>query len=130
MVGHIQYTNNPVADLHRNSNDWPDPVSFSGDLGEERMFFVVINQDNRLAGSLPELFIIDAIKNNKGALQVADFMSDKIEVVHPDTPLSQVYGLMQGKGLSIVGVGDGVMTLEVIDREALSRFLELQSKLK
>lgn len=92
--------------------------------------FVVINDENKVIGSLPELFIIDAIKNQMHFTPVAQMISKKTAIVLPEVPLSHVYNLMQKEGLSVVGVGDGNSPLKIIDREAMSRFLTLQDKIK
>ena len=124
-AGHLARDKFTVIKMH-------DPLSIPIDIyqrgGEKN--FLVVNEENKAIGSLPELFIIDAIKDQLHFTPVAQMMSNKITIVSPEAPLTQVYNLMQKEGMAVIGVGDGISPLKIIDREAMSRFLTLQDKIK
>lgn len=88
--------------------------------------FLVADHEGTIVGVIPELFLIDAIKNNLTELTVGQRMSDKHALLPEEASLMEVYKLMSSKGMSIVSIvnqeGDRI---GIIDREGVSRFLEI-----
>lgn len=85
--------------------------------------FVVFDLLGNPIGTLPELFIKDAITNKTNLNTVNDRYSDNIGTVAPDQKLGVVIEYLKKMGLSIVPIVDGNAILGVIDRQDIELFI-------
>jgi Zn-dependent protease/predicted transcriptional regulator len=93
--------------------------------GGEKNFLVSDDYGNIL-GAMPELFLVDAIKEKVKGLKVGDRLSEKYAIIKYDASLLEVYQSMASKGIAIMSVvNEEGKRMGVVDRNAVSRFLEI-----
>jgi Zn-dependent protease/predicted transcriptional regulator len=109
--------------------DVDDPIELPMNIylrgGEKN--FLVTDHTGAIVGVIPELFLIDAIKNKVKGLVAGQRMSDKYTSLPEDSTLMEVYKLMSSQGMAIIGiVNQEGERIGIIDREGVSRFLEIR----
>jgi len=88
--------------------------------------FLVFNEDSDIIGSVPELFVRDAIRKNIKHLTVGERMSEKFGIVPYTAPLDKLMDLMKEKGWAIVGVEHENFLVGVVDRKGIEDFIILK----
>ena len=91
--------------------------------------FLVMNEAEKVIGVLHEEFLLEAIKQKDESAPVASYLSDRFEVIDPDTSLKTIFLKMQEQGYSILPVYEDDKLVGVIDVSMMNNFLRLQQKL-
>lgn len=89
--------------------------------------FLIEDNDNKVIGSIPELFIKDVIKKENQDLLVSDLMSDKFGMIPGETSLEITMDKMKQNGWAIVGIQIDGDLVGVLDRRAIEDFIILQN---
>ncbi len=105
-------------------NDWMQTAVALLQQGLERHFLVFDFSDN-LVGILEESSIVSAIKKNALSQEISQF-TQKVEVVHPDESLQQIFSLIRQQGNPILAVADETGLLGVIDEAGLYHFMKIK----
>lgn len=103
-----------------------EPVDIYKRGGEKN--FLVFDSLGHISGSLPEIFIIDAIKEGELDAPIGSKMSNAVGAVSHHTSLLEVYEMMQKNDIPIVAVKKDDEIIGVLDRYILSNFIEIRSK--
>jgi len=86
--------------------------------------FIVYNEDDKIVGNLPKLFIKDAIHKNAQHSLVERAISPKVRLLSPDSTVMEVRNILHKEGLAIALVGVNMENiLGVIDRDAVINFM-------
>ncbi len=91
--------------------------------GNEKNFLVYDESEN-LVGSIPEVFIKDAVKTNHYPESIIDLMSTKVAIIAPTSILRKVANMMSHEGIAICAVQEGDELIGVLDRYAVERFMK------
>ena len=105
-------------------NDWMQSAAELLQQGLER-HFLVFDLSDRLVGMLDESSIVSAVKKNELSKEVAQY-AQRVEIVHANESLQQIFYLIRQQGNSIVAVGDENGLVGVIDEAGLYNFMRLQ----
>lgn len=89
---------------------------------EESSFLVFDNNEN-LAGSLPELFKDEILKNPKNYNLVQDISSKNAKTIDAEQSVDHAFHIMKDEGLAIVGITDKEKVVGVVDRTTISKFI-------
>ncbi len=106
-------------------NDWMQTPIELLQQGLER-HFLVFDLNDQLVGCLEEDDIIAAMKKRDFSAEIAKY-AQKVELVHINEPLQNVYYYLRQRGHSILGVVDNSALVGVIDDVGLQHFLRLQA---
>jgi predicted transcriptional regulator len=106
-------------------NDWMQSAAELLQKGLER-HFLVFDLSDHLVGMLDEASIVAAMKKNDLSKEVAQY-SQRVEIVHLNESLQQIFQLIRNQGNSIIAVGDENGLLGVIDEAGLYNFMRMQS---
>lgn len=90
--------------------------------GEEKNF-IVFNEEEKLIGSLPEIFIKDAIKNINHLSFVSELMSPTIAYINTHETLRDVSDMMNQNGIAICAVKEDNKIIGVLDRNDIRKFM-------
>ena len=104
--------------------DWMQSPVAALEQGLERNFLVFDLSDN-LTGMLDETSILAAMKKNALSQEVAQF-TQRVEVVHRDESLQQIFYLIRQQGNPILAVRDETELIGVIDEAGLYNFMRRQ----
>lgn len=91
--------------------------------GKEKNF-LVYDQYNNVIGSIPEVFIKDAIKNTNGHISISDLMSSNVAIISPNTTLKKVANMMSKEGIAICAVKDQENIIGILDRYGIEKFMK------
>lgn len=106
-------------------NDWMQSAAELLQQGLER-HFLVFDLSDHLVGMLDEASIVAAMKKNDLGKEVSQY-AQKVEIVHLNESLQQIFHLIRNQGNAIVAVGDENGLLGVIDEAGLYNFMRMQS---
>ncbi len=90
--------------------------------------FLVFNEEEKLAGVLHELFILEAIKKKDMDAPVIEYLSKSFEIIKKTDTLDLVLRKMQEHGYSILPVFEEDLLLGVVDVTMMNNFLVLKKK--
>jgi Zn-dependent protease len=110
------------------ANDWMQTPASHLQHGLER-HFLVFNVSDQLVGALTEDRIVAAIQGKALGAEVSQY-AQKVEVVHLQSSLQQVYQLVRYQDNPIVAVADDTGLQGVIDETGLSNFMRLHGNFK
>ena len=97
-------------------------------LQQQENHFLVADIDGNLIGILHNLFIKDAIRQERTHELISSYTSPKLHILDPSTSLYEARNTMNQLGLSIVGVGHSREELTgVIDRDSIIHFMKMTS---
>jgi Zn-dependent protease/CBS domain-containing protein len=125
--------NNTVADIFRESFSkiyLDSKMAVAEDIikrGFEKNF-LVFNNEEKLAGVLHELFIMEAIQKKDQEGPVAEYLSDSYESINKTDSLDNVLKKMQNHGYSILPVFEDAELIGVLDVMMMNNFLRLKKK--
>jgi len=91
--------------------------------------FLVLDEDRKMQGVLHELFVIDAMKKKDLDGPVAEYISQRYELIAPNDNLKSVIERVQKEGYSILPVVEEDEIIGVIDINMLDNFIRLQQKM-
>lgn len=98
-------------------------------LQQQENNFLVADLEGKLIGILHNLFIRDAIQDERTHEPVSTFTSTKFHVFTPDMSIYEARHKMNELGLSIVGVGNSEEELVgVIDHDSIVHFMRMTSR--
>lgn len=98
-------------------------------LQQQENNFLVSDINGNLIGILHNLFIRDAIQNQRTGEPVSTFTSPKFHVFSPEMTIYEARNRMNEVGLSIVGVGNSKDELVgVIDRDSIIHFMRMTGR--
>ena len=86
--------------------------------------FLVYDNNEKIIGSIPEVFIKDALKNNNAPEFISELMSKKVAIVSPESILRKVADMMSYEGIAICAVKEGNKIIGVLDRYAIEQFMK------
>lgn len=86
--------------------------------------FLVFDSLGYIVGSIPDLFIRNAIKKNHTDVLAKDYLSQKIIHAHPDMELLDLYHEMNKQGAAIAGVYQSGELVGVVDRNQIQDFVQ------
>ena len=107
-------------------SDWMQTPAELLQQGLERHFLVFDFQD-RLVGTLEEEDILAAMKKGELSTEIAKYVQ-RVELVHVNEPLQQIFYLIRQRGHAILGVVDQGELVGVIDDAGLRHFLHVQAR--
>lgn len=90
--------------------------------GREKNFLVFDNKEN-VIGSLPEVYLKDAIKNLDKLSQISQLMSPTIVFINPNETLREVSEMMNENGIAICAVKKDDRIIGVLDRNDIRKFM-------
>ena len=90
--------------------------------GKEKNF-LVFDSNEKLAGSLPEIYLKDAIKNLDKLSQISQLMSPSIGFINLDETLRDVSQMMNQNGIAICAVKKDNKIIGVLDRNDIRKFM-------
>lgn len=85
--------------------------------------FLVFDRNEQLIGTLPNLFIQDAIQNKNQKQIISTIMSPKKLILDEQTTLIELFDILKTKGLAAVAISREGYIIGKIDRERLSDFM-------
>lgn len=86
--------------------------------------FLVFDDDEKLVGSLPEIYLKDALKNINRLSLISDLMSPTIASINPNQTLREVSEMMNKNGIAICAVKDNQKIIGVLDRHDIKKFMK------
>ena len=89
--------------------------------------FLVFDSLGHISGTIPELYIRDAIKNKVLEMQVGQLMSSKTFSVSPSTKIKDIIDQMRTEGIAIVSVEEDGHILGVLDQHGIENYIRLKS---
>ncbi len=89
--------------------------------------FLVFDSLGHVAGTIPELYIRDAIKNKVMEMQVGQLMSSKTFSVLPSTKIKDIIDQMRMEGVAIVSVEEDGHIVGVLDQHGIENYIRLKS---
>ena len=88
----------------------------------------LVFEGEKIIGSVPEMFLWDAIKNKRENRPVSEFMSEKFRVIEPDVSVGEAFQILNEEGLSILAVGDHNEIIGFIDRHIIQNLVDSDVK--
>ncbi len=89
--------------------------------------FLVFDSMGNLSGTIPELFIKDAIKNNTTDKSVNQLMSSRTATVTPEDAIKDVIDKMKLEGVAIVAVVENENITGVLDKNSIENHIRMKS---
>lgn len=93
--------------------------------GTERDFIVAVNK--RIVGVLYQTDLIAAYRNGSGDARVRDIMNTKVEILHPDDPLSEAYIKIRSNQKGFFPVAEQEQVVGAIDLNNVNEFIVFKS---
>lgn len=90
--------------------------------GEEKNF-LVFNSQGDLTGTVSEVFIKDAIKNDIQDRTISQLMSEKYIFIPGEMFLNEAIAIIREQGFSVLAVGNSASINGMIDRNIIENFL-------
>lgn len=94
----------------------------------DELSFLVYDNEEKIAGSLPVLFVEEIKKNPNKYNTVRDIASDKHRLLDADNSIDQAFQIMKTEGIAIVGIVEKEKVVGVVDRTTISKFIFENSK--
>lgn len=91
-------------------------------LTQERSYLIQ-DLEGTVVGSLPEVIIQFALKENRVHEPISNFMSSKLHDVNEETSVFDAFNLLDKNDLGVLTVKKGNAIVAVLDREAVKGFL-------
>ncbi|MFM2393325.1 MAG: hypothetical protein RLZZ546_1307 [Bacteroidota bacterium] len=101
------------------SDKMSKPIDLFKKYGEAN--FLIVNSLDHVLGTLPTLFITEAIDNNAEQDLVTEWMSEVIQDIEANASLKDAYEIMNKSGAGILIVKEENNILGVIDRDTIIR---------